>query len=59
MILKIIGFDQREHEIECEHFEFRANHNANWLKFFTYDKRCGIINDVCVVESISIKEREE
>ena len=52
MVISIIEYGGVTRQIECESFEFRCNHVANWIKIKKSDGSEEIVRDVCVIETL-------
>jgi hypothetical protein len=53
MIIKTLKYGDTDfEETECDDFEFRTNHVANWIRFFKDGTQFKIIHDVCVIKTI-------
>ena len=59
MILKIIEYGGVSRQIECKSFEFRCNYVTNWIEVKKADGNKELIYNVCVIKTISEKEKEE
>lgn len=53
MIVKTLKYENTDfEETECDDFEFRTNHVANWIRFFKDGTQFKIIHNVCVIKTI-------
>jgi hypothetical protein len=53
MIIKTLKYGDTDfEETECDDFEFRTNHVANWIRFLKDGKEIKAIYNVCVIKTI-------
>lgn len=53
MRIILIEYSGKQHEIECESFEFRTNQAVNWIRIKKFDGSIEMIKGVCVVKAES------
>ena len=53
MKLVVIQYGGEPQHIECESFEFRTNHVANWIRVKYADGTREMIDNVCVIKTDS------
>ena len=51
MKLVVIQYGGEPQHIECESFEFRTNHVANWIRVKYADGTSEMIDNVCVIKT--------
>lgn len=59
MKLKIIKYGGEKQIIDCDSFEFRCNHVANWIEVRKVDGNKELIYNICVIKTLTDESEKE